>query len=111
MSNPALLQEERETRRKKALEEHRRLSRLFRENRFAFERQRRDAIRELIESAPDPELRERLWQMQKRWDQRMNSAGSPHNRLVLAKAFFWDHVINHWVPALTAVSDSIAQRD
>ncbi len=109
MSNAAPSQEEKEVRRKKALEEHKRLSRLFREDRFAFERHRRHAIKNLIESAPDPELREKLWQMQEQWDQRMKSAGSPHNRFVLAKALFWDHVINRWLPALRDAADSMAQ--
>jgi len=105
------LQEQREIRRKKALEEHRRMSSLFRENRFAFERQRREAIKKLIESVPDPGLQKRLWETQARWDRIMKSAGSPHNRFVLAKALFWDHVINNWVPALTAVADSTAEQD
>jgi len=100
MDKGTLLQEQREARRKRALEEHKKMSRLFREDRFEFERKRRKAIRELIDSAPDPELRRKLWEMQERWDQRMQSAGSPHNRLVLARAFFWDHVVNEWLPSL-----------
>lgn len=111
MNKFAFLQEEREIRRKKALEEHRRMSRLFRENRFEFERQRREAIKSLIESAPNPELRKRLWEMQARWDQRMQSAGSSHNRLILAEAFFWDFVVNQWLPTLTQCANTLRRSD
>ena len=99
----------REQRRKRALEEHQRLSRLFREDRFAFERQRREAIKNLIESAPDPEVRKRLWELQARWDQRMKAAGSAQNRLALAKVLFWDHVLNKWMPKLQEFSSGHAE--
>ena len=109
MDKGALLQEQREVQRKRALEEHKRMTRLFREDRFEFERQRREAVSKLIESAPDPQLRRKLWDMQERWEQRMQSAGSPHNRLVLARAFFWDHVVNHWLPALNQFAASLKE--
>ncbi|RLB42107.1 MAG: hypothetical protein DRH12_06505 [Deltaproteobacteria bacterium] len=96
-------QGKRHLQRERALEEHARLSRLYREDRFAFERWRLDTIKRLIQSAPDPGLRKKLWELQARWDQRMNSAG-PHNRLVLAKALFWDHVLNRWLPTLQEFS-------
>ena len=111
MNKFGFIQEEREIRRKKALEEHRKMSRLFRENRFAFERQRRESIKSLIESAPDPKLRKRLWEIQARWDQTMRSAGSPHNRLVLAKTLFWDYVLNKWLPTLTHFANTVTGSD
>lgn len=93
-------QEEREARRKLSLESHERLSRLFREDRLAFERERRRMIREVIESADDEPLRGKLLDLQGTWDKRMKGAGSEHNRFVLAQAFFWDHFHNTWHPAL-----------
>jgi len=93
-------QQKREQRRKKALEEHQRLHRLFKEDRFAFEKWRKQAIRDLIESAPDSELRAKLWKQQKEWDRKMKGAGSPQNRFVLAKTFFWAHFFEKWMPAI-----------
>ncbi len=93
-------QQEREERRQKALKEHQRLHRLFKENRFAFEKWRQQAIKDLIESAPDPQLRAKLWKQQEEWDRRMKGAGSHQNRFVLAKTFFWAHFFEKWMPAI-----------
>lgn len=87
MSGIARAQEKKE-REEKAIAEHERLSRLFRENRFAFERERRQRIEEAINSAKDESRRARLRELQDAWDRRLRKAGSNHNRFVLAQTFF-----------------------
>ena len=97
-------EDKKEERKKKALKEHERLSKLFRENRFAFERERKRMIDEIINSAKDEELRDRLRDMQRSWDKKMKGAGSEHNRFVLAHALFWKHLHEVWQPAIQKFS-------
>ena len=81
------------------IEEHERLSKLFRENRFMFELERKKAIKGVIDSAPE-EQREALLALQAKIDKRMKGAGSKENRLVLMQDMFWDHFMNVWKPAI-----------
>jgi len=97
--------EQREQRRKASVERHERLSRLFREDRLAFERERKRMIQEVLQSAEDPGQREKLRALQAAWDKRMRGAGSEHNRFVLAQAFFWDHVHTAFQPAVNRLHD------
>jgi len=60
--------EEREQRRKASVERHGRLSRLFREDRLAFERERKRMIQEVLQSAEDPGQREKLCALQAAWE-------------------------------------------
>lgn len=92
--------EEKEKWRRGSLEEHARLSKLFRDNRFAFENERKRRIDELINSAGEGEVRDRLRALQNSWDMKMRNAGSRHNRFVLAQSLFWDHVYEVWQRAL-----------
>ncbi len=91
---------DKEKREQQALERHARLAKLFKENRFSFERERRRMIEEIIESAEDEALKARLRELQEDWNRRMRGAGSSHNRFVLAKAFFWEHFHGVWQPAI-----------
>ncbi|RLB13800.1 MAG: hypothetical protein DRG63_09640 [Deltaproteobacteria bacterium] len=104
---PLKWQEERERSREQALAKHHELHKLYKENPFVFEMKRKKAIEDLINSAQDPELRKRLWDMQRRWDQRMRSAGSAHNRFILAQTLFWDHLVNEWVPTLQEIRNQL----
>lgn len=99
--------EERERIREEALRTHRRRHRLFKEDRFAFELERRKAIRQVIDSAPDPELRKKLEALQESWDKKMRHAGSSHNRFVLAQALFWDHFLHRWLPAIRQINEDL----
>jgi uncharacterized protein DUF3135 len=92
--------QEKEAREKKSLEKHTRLAKLFRENRFAFELERKTMIADLIDGVADKELREKLWSFQTAWDRKMKNAGSPHNRYVLAQTFFWEHFHEKWQATL-----------
>lgn len=92
--------EKKEEREKRALEEHERLHTLFKENRFAFELERKRMIKEVIDSVEDEQSREKLLAFQAEWDKRMKGAGSAHNRFVLAQTFFWEHVHEKWLPTL-----------
>ncbi len=91
---------QKEKREQEALERHARLARLFKEDRFAFERERRRMIEEIIDSAGDDALKARLRELQEAWNRRMQGAGCRHNRFVLAKAFFWEHFHNVWQPGI-----------
>lgn len=97
--------EKTEERKRAALEKHERLSRLFREDRLAFERERRKMIQEVVESAGDEALKRKLLDFQSRWDKRMKGAASEHNRFVLAQSFFWEHFHSAWQPAVTRLRD------
>lgn len=99
--------EEREQRRKASVERHERLSRLFREDRLAFERERKRMIQEVLQSAEDPEQREQLRSLQATWDKRMRGAGSEHNRFVLAQAFFWEHFYTAFEPAVARLNELV----
>ncbi len=88
----------------KALKEHQRLSRLFRENRFAFELEKRQKLEAAVQSAGNQELRAILTDMQKKWDHVLQHAASAHNRLVLAQMLFWNHVNNDFRPALNRLT-------
>jgi len=98
---------DREKRRQEALERHQRLSTLFREDRLTFERERQRMIDEIIDSAGDDGLKARLISMQSQWNRRMRGAGSPNNRLVLAKSFFWDHFHRVWQPAIEKMHQAL----
>ena len=95
---------EREEIEKKAMEEHSRLSRLFKEDRFSFERERKRMIEEVIDGAVDEDQKKRLREMQDSWDRKMKKAGSRHNRFVLAQHLFWEHVNKRWNPSLQEFS-------
>lgn len=87
-------------REKEALERHARLSRLFKKDRFAFERERKRMIDEIICNVKDEDQACTLRDLQAKWDKRMKNAGSNHNRFVLAQALFWEHFHETWHPTL-----------
>ena len=93
-------QKEKEKREKASLERHARLSRLFKKDRLAFERQRKEMIDELINSVKDEEQQSSLRAFQDSWDKKMRGACSSHNRFVLAQTFFWEHFHEVWNPAI-----------
>ncbi len=93
-----------EEREQKALKRHALLSKLFREDRFTFEMERRRMIEEIIESAEDEEQRCALRDLQAGWDRKMKGAGTLQNRFVLAKTFFWEHFHNVWHPAIEEIN-------
>jgi Protein of unknown function (DUF3135) len=86
--------------RRESLEEHARLSKLFREDRFAFEQERKRRLVEIIDSARDEAEKERLRTVQDAWDKNMRNAGSRHNRFVLAQSLFWEHFYEVWQQTL-----------
>jgi hypothetical protein len=87
-----------------ALIEHERLNRLFKENRFEFELEKRRLINQIIESARSESEKEKLRVIQNEWDNRMKKAGSKQNRLTLARHLFFDHVENIWNPTINEFS-------
>lgn len=102
---------ERDRQREAALQRHAQLHRLFVEDRLGFERERKRTIDEFLESIEDPEKRERLKALQVSWDNRLRHAGSPHNRFVLAKAFFWSHFQETWQPAIKKLNTILKGMD
>jgi len=97
-------EEEKEKRRRESLETHDRLHRLFVEDRLSFERERRHAIQELIDSVKDEGMKAKLGALQASWDKRMKGAGSLHNRFVLAQTFFWEHFHEVWNPTIQGLN-------
>jgi len=92
--------ENKEQREKEAMEEHERLHKLFKENRFAFELERKRAIEKIINSARTEQEKEKLRALQSGWDNRLKNAGTKHNRFIMAQTMFWDHFNNVWTPAI-----------
>lgn len=95
---------------KRAMEEHSRLSKLFKEDRLSFERERKKMIDEVIHSAKDEEQRERLRCLQKSWDNKMRKAGSRHNRFVIAQHLFWKHFDEIWNPSIQEYSRFLKEK-
>ncbi len=93
-------QKEKEKREKASLERHARLSRLFKKDRLAFEREKKEMIDDLINGVKDEDQRSRLRALQASWDKKMRGAGSNHNRFILAQTFFWEHFHEVWHPAI-----------
>jgi len=93
-------EEEKEKREKESLEKHARLSKLFKEYRFAFERERKRMIDEIINSVEDEEQKNRLRAFQESWDKKMRGAGSRHNRFIQAQTLFGEHFHETWHPAI-----------
>ncbi|MFH1488665.1 MAG: DUF3135 domain-containing protein [Pseudomonadota bacterium] len=93
-------QEKKEARKKKALDQHASLHRLFVEDRLAFERERKRMIDDVIARAGSEEERQKLRALQNSWDKKMRGAGSAHNRFVLAQTFFWEHFHEKWQPSI-----------
>ncbi len=84
----------------KWLEEHDRLSRLFKEDRLTFERERKRCIDKAIGRSCSRTGRIKLRELQNNWDSVLKHAGSEHNRFVLIQMLFWNHVNDIWYPAL-----------
>jgi len=86
-----------------ALKQHAEWNKEYKENKFMFERKMRLIIEEFINSAPEDQ-REKLWEMQKKWDKAMKGAGNKHNRLTIAESIFMDQFINVFRPAINLFS-------
>ena len=92
--------ESKEQRENEAVEEHECLHKLFKENRFAFELERKRAIEKIINSARTEQEKEKLRALQAGWDNRLKNAGTKDNRFIMAQTMFWDHFNNVWTPAI-----------
>jgi len=103
-------QEKRLKREKEALAGHARLSKLFREDRLAFERERKRILDEFFDTTEDERTRNKLKAFQRSWETRMKHAGSAHNRFVLAQAIFWDHFHDTWSPAIKEFESLLAAK-
>ncbi len=90
-----------ETERKKRwIEEHDRLSRLFVEDRLTFERERRRRIEKFINRSHSIKGKTKLLELQNNWDHILKHAGSEQNRFVLIQMLFWNQVRDVWRPAV-----------
>ncbi len=102
--------EEKEKRERASLDKHYRLSKLFKEDRFSFEKERKKMIEELINSNSDEDTKDHLWKLQAAWDKKMKGSASPHNRFILAQTFFWNHFHEVWAPTIKTVNRSLNQK-
>ncbi|WDP91777.1 MAG: hypothetical protein HUN04_19515 [Desulfobacter sp.] len=89
--------------REKAIAEHERLSRLFRENRFLFELERKQAIEKTIGRVKKEALKKELRRRQDKWDRILDHSGNTRNRLALMEMLLWDAVRKEWLPTLNKV--------
>ncbi len=95
----SLIENKRKVWEQQALAEHDRMSRLFIENRFLFEIERKRLIDGVIQTYEETS-REKLYAYQNKWDNILKHAGSEYNRLVLIQMLFWDVVNERFRPAL-----------
>jgi len=86
----------------KALAEHEKMSKLFKENRFLFELERKNAIEKAINNVENKSHRNDLRLLQIKWDNVLKNSASRHNRFVLIQMLFWDQVNNNYRPALNS---------
>ena len=89
--------------------DHKRLSKLFRENPEEFEAERVCMIEELIENAP-PEQQLKLRAIQAKWDATMKKAGSESNRLAMAQSMFWNNFFDEWKPTFDKLNSSLNKK-
>ena len=91
---------DKETDKKEALKRHARLRDLYAKDRVAFERERKKAINELLDSVQDAELKSKMKALQESWDSMMNKAGSGENRLIVAQTLFSKYCYEVWSPLM-----------
>lgn len=101
---------DKQKREEQALATHKRLSQLFVNDRMAFERERREIIRNFIEQH-EPQRQKDLKELQDKVDHVLHGAKSPHNRLVLMKMLFWDQIHNKFLPALNNVVQASSEEN
>jgi len=67
------------------------LRKLYKENRFLFEIERRRMINEFISNAPE-EYQRQLYKLQAKWDKAMRGASNKHDRFILAQTLFYEQI-------------------
>ena len=97
---------EKKKEKEEALKRHARLHKLYCEDRLAFEKERKRAINELIESVQDDELRNKMNALQESWDTMMKKAGSGENRLIVAQTLFSKYCYEIWSPLIQRFNSS-----
>lgn len=83
---------------------HEKMSRLFTENRFLFELERKKLIAQAIEAAEGDGQKTVLKQIQGNLERILNNAGSEHNRFVLMQMLFWDGVNQSFRPLINRLT-------
>jgi hypothetical protein len=105
--NQLLWEEEKEQRREESEKRHAQMAALFKEDRLAFERERKRLLDEFFSSVEDEDLRQRLRALQASFESKMKHAGSAHNRFVLAQTLFWDNFHKNWQPGIQEINDRL----
>jgi len=100
-------EEEKEQRREEFEKRHEQMAKLFREDRLAFERERKRLLDEFFSSVEDEDLHRRLRALQATFETKMKHAGSAHNRFVLAQTLFWDNFHKNWRPGIQQINDCL----
>lgn len=94
---------------RKWLEEHDRLHRLFVVDRLSFERERKRLIDETINWSQSKTGTNTLRELQNKWDAILRHACSEHNRFILIQMLFWEQVRNVWLPALKSYEQTVKE--
>lgn len=89
---PTKWEEGREEREKQGLAFHARMASLYREDRLAFERERRRLVNEVINGAQTDVAKQKLRALQDSIDKKLRGARSEHNRFILMQKLFWEQV-------------------
>lgn len=85
---------------------HDKMSKLFKEDPEAFEKETKKLTEELITSAsPENQLKLRL--IQSKWDNMMNKGNDPHNRLVFAQSILINHLVEEFHPKMQEASQKL----
>ncbi len=90
-----------------ALKRHARLHKLYIEDRIAFEREKKKAINELLDSVQDDELKSKMKALQESWDTMMKKAGSGENRLMVAQTLFSTYCYEIWSPLIQKFNSAL----
>ena len=101
-----MMEKEKEKGKEEALKRHARLHKLYTEDRLAFERERKRAINELLDSVQDDELRSKMNALQESWDTMMKKAGSGENRLIVAQTMFSTYCYEIWGPLMQKLNSA-----
>jgi hypothetical protein len=91
--------------------EHEQMSKLFRENRFSFELERKKQISACINNARNQEKKEELQRIQNNLDRILNNSGSEYNRFVLMQMLFWDQVTGKYSPLLNSLKVNLDSKN
>jgi len=89
---------------------HERMSKLYKEDPEAFEKEQARMIEELILNAPD-HLQLKLRLAQAKWNKKIRNIGDMENRLSMAKAILMEQFLEVFNPTLQELAKGLKRKD